>query len=69
MSSQHNERWIEAAWENLFQGIEHGNYVLCKDVIADSINAGFDEEAASMEDTLLNVPLSNFRIISPYQFI
>jgi len=67
MSHKQNTEWLEAAQENLNQAIDSGNYALAKDIIADTFDAGFAEEARAMSVQLRNTPVEKFSVISPIQ--
>lgn len=67
MSHIQNEKWLEAALENFQDALDAGNYALIKDVIADTQEAGFLDEARVMNNKLRETPMSQFNIISPIQ--
>jgi hypothetical protein len=67
MSHPVNTEWIEAAWEHFDGAIEEHNYLLAKDIIADTKDKGFGEGARLMEELLLQQPLSKF-IIHPDRY-
>lgn len=48
MSNPWNDRWLEVAKDNFDQAIAEGNIALAKDIIADTIDAGFTPEARQM---------------------
>jgi hypothetical protein len=67
MSCEENTIWLEGAYEMLDGAIEQGNYALAKDIIADTFDKGFAEEARQMNLLLRNAPVRNFLIKSPIQ--
>lgn len=48
MSHQQNTEWLEAAYENFRDAVEVGNIALAKDIIQDTIDNGFSEDARKM---------------------
>ena len=66
MSHKVNTEWLEAAKEHLDGAIDEGNYSLCKAILADIRDNGFSVEAAQLEETFREVPLTKFVIKSPY---
>lgn len=66
MSHKQNDTWLEAAWENFKDALDAGNYALCKDIIADTQDAGFLDAGRSMNEELRNTPISHFAVKSPY---
>jgi hypothetical protein len=67
MSHIANDKWLEAAYENFQEALESGNYALCKDIIADTQEAGFLEAGRIMNTQLRDMPISKFNPPSPYQ--
>lgn len=47
-----NEEWIEAAWETLESALADDDIALAKNVIADTIDNGFGDEARLMNRRL-----------------
>jgi hypothetical protein len=42
------EDWLEAVKENFDSSLEENNIALCKEIIADTLDAGFQEAAQEM---------------------
>lgn len=55
MSNPWNQQWLEVAKDNFDQAIAEGNIALAKDIIADTIDAGFMPEARQMTQQLRKV--------------
>lgn len=66
MSHIQNDRWLEAAQENFETALAQGDYAGCKDVIADTQEAGFLDAARAMNTQLRDTPISQFAVKSPY---
>lgn len=65
MSHIENTRWLEAAQENFEQAIEEGDYALCKDIIADTLDVS-PSIGRGMVRQLREVPVEKFAIKSTY---
>lgn len=67
MSTIQNDEWAQSAWEHFDEAIAQGNLALCKDIIADTQDAGFLGEARLMNEKLRSTPVSQFAIKNPIQ--
>lgn len=68
MSNKQNDVWLEAVFENFQDALDAGNYALVKDVIADTQEAGFLDEARVMNNKLRNTPITQFAQPTPYDY-
>lgn len=48
MSHEKNTEWLEGAYENFRDAVEVGNIALAKDIIQDTLDAGFGEDGRKM---------------------
>lgn len=60
MSHDNNTRWVEDAYVNFGQALEEENIELAKDIIQDTFDAGFPNDARKMNLELRT--LSNLEI-------
>lgn len=60
MSCNANSEWLEAAKENFEEALEQGDYLLCKDIVADVKWAGFLDTARYMKEVLDESPVKQF---------
>lgn len=64
MSHIGNDKWLEAAQEHFDSAVEAGNLGLAKDIIADTLDAGFADVARSMTAQLREVPPQQWNVKS-----
>jgi len=66
MSHPINESYLNARYELFQDAIDAHNYELAEAYITDLENDGFPREARSLRQELLDTPVTNFVIKSPY---
>lgn len=60
MSTTQNQEWLEAAMVNFEEALEASNYEMCKAIIADTREVGFNSEADEMEEQLGGTDIASF---------
>lgn len=55
-----NEIWLEAVFEHFHQAVAEGNYALCKDILEDTKQEGFEVSAKAMETLLREETIGTF---------
>lgn len=63
MSHVTNQEWVAAAYENFSEAVSLGNIELAKDIIQDTHDSGFTDEAKKMNEELIKAIASEEKVV------